>query len=348
MLALTPAEAIYRALYRRRKAKFARGGVDVGVPVVSVGNITVGGTGKTPTVQWVARELLKSGSRVAIVSRGYGGALSASGAVVSNGAKLLLSAREAGDEPLLHARTLPGVPVLIGVDRVAAARRAVEECGAEIIVLDDAFQFWSLKRDFDLLLLDARRPFDNGHLLPAGRLREPPGELHRASAILLTRCAAATPRQIADARRKIADFSQAPIFESNHAAAGVRDEATGEVWPLSKLSEVSVGALSALAHNTSFFETLTGCGAQIEMRLARRDHHFWREDEVRNFARQAKQNGVRALVTTEKDAVKMQAAWTAPLPLWSLPIRLDLGDDAERLRELMWKVLAQKPESFVT
>ena len=342
MLALTPAEAIYRALYRRRKAKFARGGADVGVPVVSVGNITVGGTGKTPAVQWTARELLKTGRRVAIVARGYGGAQSGRGAVVSDGAELLLNAREAGDEPFLHARTLPGVPVLIGVDRVAAARRAVEECGAEIIVLDDAFQFWSLKRDFDLVLLDARRPFDNGHLLPAGRLREPPGELQRASAILLTRCDAATPEQIAASRRHIAGFSQAPIFQSNHAPTGVRDEATGDIWPLGKLDGVPVGALSALAHNASFFETLTRCGARIESRLARRDHHLWQEAEVRNFARQAQKNGAQAIVTTEKDAVKMRAAWAEPLPLWSLVIELELGDDAPHLSGLMRQALNEK------
>lgn len=339
MPALTPAEAIYRAFYLRRKAKFSRGGASIGVPVISVGNITLGGAGKTPAVQWIAREIVKTGRRVAVVARGYGGALSAGGAIVSDGVKVLLDARQSGDEPLLHARALPGVPVLIGIDRVSAARRAVEECGAEVVVLDDAFQFWSLRREFDLVLLDARRPFDNGHLLPAGRLREPPQELKRASAILLTRCDAAAPEQIAVSRRQIARFSSAPIFQSNHAPCGVRDEAAGEVLLLEKLQQLPVGALSGLAHNASFFEALTRCGAQIHTQLARRDHHFWRESEVRGFARQSQQKGARAILTTEKDAVKMRAAWTAPLPLQSLVIELDLGDDAAKLRELLVKIL---------
>ncbi len=339
MLALTPAEAIYRALYLRRKAKFSRGGTDIGVPVVSVGNITVGGTGKTPAVQWIAREIAKTGRRVAIVARGYGGTLSARGAVVSDGAQVLLSVREAGDEPFLHARALPGVPVVIGLDRVAAARRGVEECGAEIVILDDAFQFWSLKRNFDLVLLDARRPFDNEHLLPAGRLREPPQALNRAGAILLTRCDAATREQIAASRQQIARFCGAPIFESNHAPSGLRDEETGKVWPLNKLKELPVAALSALAHNANFFDTLARCGAQIESQLARRDHHFWRESEVRNFANQARKKGAQAILTTEKDAVKMRSDWTTPLPLHSLVIELDLGDDAGHLQELLLKAV---------
>ena len=339
---LAPAEAIYRALYRRRMAKFSSGGASVGVPVISVGNLTVGGTGKTPTVQWVARELQKSGRRVAIVARGYGGALSEKGAIVSDGATIFLSVREAGDEPLLHARALPGAPVVIGVDRVAAARRAVDECGAQVVVLDDGFQYWSLRREFDLVLLDARRPFDNGHLLPAGRLREPPQELKRAHALLLTRCDAATPGQIAATRESIRRFSQAPIFQSNHAPARVRDEANGETLPLDALQSQPIGALSALAHNTHFFETLEKCGALIQVKLARRDHHFWNEAEVRNLARQSREAGAQAIVTTEKDAVKMQAAWTAPLPLWSLVIELDLGDDAAGLRDLVLEILKHK------
>ncbi len=332
---LAPAEAIYRALYRRRKAKFARGGVDVGVTVISVGNITLGGTGKTPTVQWIVRELLKTGRRVAVVSRGYGGDLSQAGVIVSDGENIKYSAREVGDEPLLHARALRGVPVVIGVDRVRAARRAVEECGAQIIVLDDAFQFWSLKRDFDLVLLDARKPFDNGHLLPAGRLREPLQELKRAHAILLTRCNAATRQQIAATRAQIAHYTNAPIFQSNHAPVALRDEASGEMAPLNTLKNMPVGALAALANNEGFFGALQNCGSQVQQKMARRDHHFWRENEVRGFVLQAQKSGAQFIVTTEKDAVKMQAAWTAPLPLYSLVIELDLGGDAAALRALL-------------
>lgn len=332
---LASAETIYRALYQRRREKFSRNPVDVGVPIISVGNLTLGGTGKTPCVQWVARQILQDRYRVAVVSRGYGGTLSSAGAIVSDGTKVLLSAQEAGDEPLLHARALPGVPVIIGVDRVRAARRAIEECGAEIVVLDDGFQFWSLQRDLDIVLLDAWRPFDNEHLLPAGRLREPPTALERAAAIILTRCNTATPSEIIETCRTIANLSSAPIFQSNHALSGVRNETTNEVLSLDVLKGTPVAALSALANNEQFFQTLQRTGANVVAKLAKRDHHRWSEAEVSNFAHMAQSNGATALITTEKDAVKIEAAWAMPLPLQSLIISLDLGDDAPALAALL-------------
>ncbi len=328
-----PAEAIYRALYERRKAKFSRHVVNVGVPVISIGNITLGGTGKTPCVQFVARELQKSGRRVAIVSRGYGGALSQQGAVVSDGEKIFFKASKAGDEPLLHARSLPDAAVVIGVDRVRAARRAIDECGVQIIVLDDGFQFYSLHRDSDIVLLDARRPFDNGHLLPLGRLREPAQSLKRASALVLTRCNLATADELQTTHEKIKAFSSAPVFQANHAPQSVRDENSGAVLPLEALKNKRVAAISALAHNQQFQETLKQNGAQIVAQLARRDHHFWREKEVRDFVHQA--HGAEVLMTTEKDAVKMRVPWSAPLPLWSLVIALNLGDDEMAFRDFL-------------
>lgn len=334
---LTPLEAIYRAFYERRKAKFSRQIINVGVPVISVGNITLGGTGKTPCVQYVARELQKNGRRVAIVSRGYGGAMAKQGAVASDGEKILLNVREAGDEPLLHARSLPDVAVVIGVERVRAARRAIDECGAQIIILDDGFQYYSLHRDSDIVLLDARRPFDNGHLLPLGRLREPPQSLQRASAIVLTRCTGAAAEELQATREVIKQFSSAPIFASNHAPQGVRDENSGTILPLDSLENKRVAALSALAHNQQFRQSLENSGAQIAAHLARRDHHFWQESEVRDFVNQ--NHGAKVLVTTEKDAVKMHAAWSAPLPLWSLVIALDLGSEELAFRDMLKPIL---------
>jgi tetraacyldisaccharide 4'-kinase len=330
MLPLLPAEAIYRALYRKRRARFSRDPIDVGVPVVSVGNLTVGGTGKTPCVQWVAQQFQGQKRRVAVVARGYGGALSQSGALVSDGEKIFHTAREVGDEPLLHARHLPGVIVVIGADRVAAARRAIDECGAEIIILDDGFQYWSLKRDCDLVLLDARAPFGNGRLLPAGRLREPPDELKRADVIILTRCKRATAQELEATREEIKRYSQALVLWSDHVPCGVRDEATGEVFPLDILKNTPVAALAALANNEQFFGSAQDAGASVIAKLARRDHHHWREDEVRRFAQSS--SNAKALLTTEKDAVKMQAAWSN-LPLWSLQIALFLGDGEAALHE---------------
>ena len=190
-------EAIYAHFLRQRRARFSQNPTRfVGCKIVSVGNITTGGTGKTPTVQWLARRLMQNEKRVAIVSRGYGGTLSKAGAVVSDANRVLVSAHEAGDEPILHARALENVPVVIGRDRVRAVQTTTENFAPDVIILDDAFQYWSLFRDFDLLLLDARKPFGNGHLLPRGRLREEPKQLQRAHAILLTRSDAADRKSV--------------------------------------------------------------------------------------------------------------------------------------------------------
>ena len=185
--------------------------------VISVGNIAVGGAGKTPAVQYVARLLQENGARVAVVARGYGGALAKRGAIVSDGQRIFHEAREIGDEPLLHARALPGVPVVIGIDRVRAAQIALEKFAPDVIVLDDAFQFYSLHRDLDVVLCDARRPLGNGFLLPRGTLREETSALHRADVLLLTRADRATATQLSSSRERLRALCDAPFFECEHA-----------------------------------------------------------------------------------------------------------------------------------
>jgi tetraacyldisaccharide 4'-kinase len=331
------AEAIYRRLYERRRQHYSAGRqVDWPCKIISVGNLTLGGTGKTPAVQWLARWLQAESYRVAIVARGYGGSLSAPGAVVADGDKILMRAREAGDEPLLHARNLPGVAVVIGRDRETAVRTAIHDCGAEVVVLDDAYQYWSLHRDCDLLLLDTRRPFDNGHLLPCGRLREPPAALSRADAVLLTRVDVATEAERQNAHVAIGQFTQAPIFEASHVPLSMRHENGGQTHPLEELRGLPVAALSAIANNAGFAITLERCGARVVAQLQRRDHYHWRARELQNFATEAVRHGARAIVTTEKDAVKIDPAWLANLPLWSLAVGLSLSDkDAAALRHLV-------------
>jgi tetraacyldisaccharide 4'-kinase len=336
---VTIPEKIYAHFYRRRKrdaqthcTRFED------VRVFSVGNLTTGGTGKTPAVQWLTRRLENAGHQTAIVARGYGGEYSQCGAIVSDGTRVFLNAKQAGDEAILHARNLPQTPVVIGRDRVAATKIALEKFAPQVIVLDDGFQFWSLARDFDLVLLDARAPFGNGKLLPLGRLREPKAELSRASGVLLTRADAASPHELQNTKREIQKFSKAPIFVSRHAPTRVRDETGNENFDLEKLRGQNIAALSALADNKSFFHLLHVQGAQIGSTLARRDHHHWRESEVESFADRARKNGAQAIVTTEKDAVKIKANWCAPLPLWSLKIELAIEDE-----EALWRMI----EKFV-
>jgi len=327
------AEAAYRFLYERRRRKYPQPDAppaDLPCKIISVGNITVGGTGKTPAVQWIARMLQAHGVQVAVVARGYGGAMSKIGALVADGAHTLLDARQAGDEPVLHARSLPGVPVIIGRDREAGVRRAVE-LGAEVVVLDDGFQYWSLYRDFDLVLLDARLPFGNGRLLPVGRLREPPETLQRANAILLTRVGDASPSQLQSTKEAVAARTAAPIFESNHAPVGLRDERSGEPIDLERLQQLPVLALSAIADNDSFVQSLAHHGAHVVHAEVRRDHHRWTASELQRAVAQALQHGAEAIVTTEKDAVKIDSAWCGTLPLWSLRIQLQVLGDASAL-----------------
>lgn len=328
------AEVVYQHFYRRRKrqAESARA-VFSQTRVVSVGNITTGGTGKTPAVQWLARQIKNAGMSAAIIARGYGGEYSARGAIVSDGEKILLNTRQAGDEAVLHARALPSTPVLIGRDRIKATRIAIEKFAPQIILLDDGFQYWSLARDFDLVLLDARRPFGNGKLLPIGRLREPKSELRRASGVLLTRSDMASESELKRTLDEVRSFTDAPIFQSSHAPIYLRNETSGERIELQKLHQQPIAVLSALANNENFHQSLKARGANIICALAKNDHHCWQENEVRNFAREAKAKGAHVLVTTEKDAVKLDSHWS-DLPLWSLVIELEIENEDE-----LWKLI---------
>jgi tetraacyldisaccharide 4'-kinase len=230
---------------------------------------------------------------------------------------------------LLHARSLPGVAVIIGRDRVAAVQHAVREFGVDTVILDDGFQFWSLQRDTDLVLLDARRPLGNGHLLPRGRLREPPEALSRADAILLTRADIATAAEREAARALVARYTQVPVFEASHAPLALRDERTGSEQSLSALQGARVFAVSALADNKSFATTLQKAGAHVEQRVQRRDHHRWSESEVKRVLAVASKADA-CIVITEKDAVKWQASWLndeQSVAVWSLRIELKMLPD---------------------
>src|SRR5712692_4694279 len=191
IVTLTPLSGLYGVAMKARRALFRRGVFHVhkvGAPVISVGNISTGGTGKTPLVEWIARALARQQKRVCILTRGYGRLHPGSRVVVSNGSEIFSDAREAGDEPLLLAEKLKGeAAVICDADRVAAARWAIENLGAELIILDDGFQHLRLARDLDIVAIDATNPWSNRRLLPAGNFRESPDQLARADCIVITR-----------------------------------------------------------------------------------------------------------------------------------------------------------------
>ncbi|HSN89765.1 MAG TPA: tetraacyldisaccharide 4'-kinase [Anaeromyxobacteraceae bacterium] len=308
------AEGLFRAGAALRGALFDRGvlaGERPAAPVISVGNLAVGGAGKTPAGLAIAGRLLDRGRAVAILSRGYG-ALRRDPRVVADGRSVLLSAAEGGDEPVLAARRLPGVRVLCGPRRAALARTAVEALGADVLVLDDGFQHRALARDLDVVVLDASNPFGNGHLLPRGPNREPPSALRRAGLVWLSGADRAGEGALARLRRMAREATGRDPVESRHRVLDVLDAALARSLGRDALRGRRVLALSGLARPGSFRATLEGLGAEVARERAFPDHHRFTDAEVEEALREAAGAGCDAVATTEKDAVRLPAGATDP------------------------------------
>ncbi|MEE9257103.1 MAG: tetraacyldisaccharide 4'-kinase [bacterium] len=268
-------------------------------PIISVGNITLGGTGKSPAVAWVVARLIESGRRPAVVSRGYGGSLIDVSAV-SDGAGEVLSSPPASDEAVMLARMFPSVAVITGRDRPAAARRAAAEYGAEIIVVDDGFQHLALRRDLDLVVLRGERPFGNGRVFPAGALREPLGALRRAEAVLLT--GDVRPETRAMVQRAA---PRAAVFSGSLRPAALMDAAGRTAGVPGDLKGAAVIAVSGIGHPEAFSRTLEELGVRILVHHAYPDHAAYPPDVVASFFDSQKETGADFIITTEKDIVKM-------------------------------------------
>jgi tetraacyldisaccharide 4'-kinase len=303
------------------------------VPVVSIGNLTVGGTGKTPMTQWLCRRLGEEGRRVAVLSRGHGGTGTAV-RIVSSGKGVpsdagAAGAADAGDEPALLARTLPGVPVLTGKDRRLSGREALRRFPLDALVLDDGLQYWQLWRDLDIVLLDARRPFDNGRPLPRGLLREPKSHLRRAQAVVITRSGGLADAAREALKRQVAALaSEADVYFADHRPVGlslVTDLSAPPVG-LDRLAGLRVVALCGIAQPTSFLESLERCGALVARELTYADHARYTEVDVRRAARALEETGADALVMTEKDAVKWPGGLDAPCYAVRIEMQVEDGD----------------------
>lgn len=308
--------------------------------VISIGNITVGGTGKTPTAQKVAVMIQKMGYRVVILNRGYRSHWQESIGVVSDGKKIYMTAYEAGDEAYLMAKTLPGIPVVIGKERAVTGKFAVEKLDAEVIILDDGYQHWQLDRDLDVVLVDTLNMFGNGSILPRGTLREPLENLDRAGLFLLTKCdqsSSISRDTLCDTLHKYAPT--APIIESMHKpcnfveiADWYKNDMT-QALPLDALKGQSVMAFSAIGNPASFEQTLTTEGLKIEEAIRYPDHHDYGMVEMQYIMDRAVNKGVKALVTTGKDAVKIPTEFIylhreVPLYILNMEIQLTSGEDA--------------------
>lgn len=327
---LALAEAGYALATRLRNAAFDRGLARIQrLPcrVICVGNLTLGGTGKTPTVLWLAELLLAAGRRVAVISRGYGGAGGVR--VVSDGRSLLAGWQAAGDEPVLLASRLAGVPVVVGADRVAAGRLALEEFGSELLLLDDGFQHRRLHRDGDLVLLDAADPFGGGRLFPRGRLREDPRALRRAHAVLVTRAESGPAEPIRERLRRIAPAL--PVAWGVHRPAGLVDCRSGELSEAGRLRGLRLVALAGIARPESFRQSLERAGLPPAGFLAYPDHHPYGPADLAEVARMARGCRAEGLVTTEKDAVRLAGRIPEGLPAYALRIRLEIREGLEGL-----------------
>jgi len=339
-LALAPLGVAYGAAVRARLALYRAGALAVhsaGVPVLSVGNITAGGTGKTPLVEWLARAIATGeGLRVCVLTRGYGREGGAGRVVVSDGAKINAGAREGGDEPRLLAERLlkHGVAIVADADRVAAARWARENLRSEVFVLDDGFQHLRLARDLNVVTIDATDPWGGGRLLPAGRLREPRGELKRADCVVVTRAELA--KDLTTLRDEIAERSGGrPVFVAKTSTLGVRllnagefEVAADQKSDVRAVGDVArpVAAFCGIGNPRAFFAHLRREGFALAHERAFRDHHFYGQTEIDALCREASSRGALALVTTAKDAVKLVALRFA-LPCYVLETGLSFDDE---------------------
>jgi tetraacyldisaccharide 4'-kinase len=302
-----------RTRYYDRHPAAAR---SAGVPVISVGNLTVGGTGKTPLVTWLAGRLLERGLPVAVVSRGYGGTAGRGPLLVSVGHGPVVSAAACGDEPFLLATRLPGALVIVGADRVAAARLAASR-GARAVVLDDGFQHRRLARDLDLVLLEASRPLAAERLLPAGVLREPPSSLRRADVVVATRCRVSSDLQRFE-RDVRALNPRALVIGSVTRFRGFAD-ARGRPAPPPRLAL----AFCAIGNPAAFREDLAAQGVRLVGFHAFRDHHRYTSGELARLWAEAGRSGAE-LVTTEKDLARLGPMPGDPRADWPLALRIDL------------------------
>lgn len=285
--------------------------------VIGVGNITVGGTGKTSATCALARTFLANGEKVAVLSRGYGGARAG---VVQDGRRLLMTQEQAGDEPFLLASKLPGAAVLVGKHREVMGQAAIKHLSASVLILDDAFQYWPLHKDREIVLVDALNPFGFGHLLPRGMLREPVKNISRAHEVWLTHCDLVKVEEVQRLRRFISALHpKAPVVETVHEPVGLRD-LSGQPVPLAELEGKRVLALSSIGNPQAFEKTLEKLGAVV-LPFRFRDHHRYTARDAQEIESIAMASA-DAIVTTEKDAVRFPPhRWR--LVCWVLQVQIE-------------------------
>ncbi len=341
---------IYRSIIQLRLFCYNKGLFrhhTLGCQVISVGNLTVGGTGKTPVVEIFARELQKAGRKVAILSRGYKKAQPpffqrlvnrltfherrSPPRVVSDGRRLLLDSAMSGDEPYMLASNLPHVAVLVGKDRVKSGRYAINKLGCDTLILDDGFQYLSLKPRVQIVLVDKTNPFGNENVLPRGILREPVKNIKRSHFIFITK---SDGNDTTALRNRIRALNpSAEIIECRHCPRYLQNVFTNERRELSALQGMKVVALSGIAAPGGFEQSLTSFGAEVLRCHRFADHHRYTQQELINIINTSEQNGADAIITTEKDAVRFPNIGRRDVPVYYMRVDIEILAGAQDFKD---------------
>lgn len=317
----------YGLVIRWRNRRYDKGQSEVhrvAVPVVSVGNLTLGGTGKTPMVEWIARWFRERGIRVTLISRGYGA-----------------EAGSVNDEALELELKLPDVPHLQNPDRVSAAQTAIEELDCQVIVLDDAFQHRRLGRELDIVLLDSQEPFGLGHLFPRGTLREPVSGLERADVVVLSRADMIATDERLRIRDEVLRLTPHAAWAEVRHAPKVLLNSTGEQQPLETLRDKPVALFSGIGNPAGFRHTVLTCGYRVIAMREFADHYRYGRDDVESLTRWADGLDVAAVLCTHKDLVKLDLDRLGPRPLWAVSVGLEYLSGQEQVEARLQGLLGQ-------
>jgi tetraacyldisaccharide 4'-kinase len=337
---------VFKVIVKTRHLLYAHGIIrhhTLGCQVISIGNVTVGGTGKTPVVEVFARSLQKKGRKVAILSRGYKKKelplaerlvnklllreTRIPPRVVSDGKNLLLDSDMGGDEPYMLASNLTDVAVLVDKDRVKSGRYAINRFGCDTLVLDDGFQYLALKHHVEIVLVDSKNPFANGYMLPRGLLREDVRNLGRAHYIFITKCDGSDNSALKAEIRKL--NAKAEMIECTHMARYLTNVFTTVREELSFLKGRSVAAVSGIAAPVGFEREIERLGAHLTQRVQFADHHRYTQQEIIEVINSARDSGAEAIITTEKDAVRFPRLDRCDLPIYFLRVDIELLSGSE-------------------
>lgn len=346
---------LYRSVIQARLFLYARGILrhhTLGCQVISVGNLSVGGTGKTPVVELFARELQREGRKVAILSRGYKKVepgwfrklldrvllreLRRPPRVVSDGTELMLDSAMSGDEPYMLASNLPSVAVVVDKNRVKSGRYAVNRLGCDTLVLDDGFQYLCLKHRVEIVLVDRTNPFGNERVLPRGILREPVKNIRRADFIFITKSDGTGTEELRSTLRTFND--KAEIIECRHCARYLQNVFSAERRELTYLEGLEVTAVSGIAVPAGFEHELERRGARVVDSHRFADHHRYTQQEVINIVNRSKRLQCRAIITTEKDAVRFPRLDRCDVPVYFLRVDIEMVTGEEDFRQCISRI----------